>query len=625
MRKGLAFLGVMIFGFLVARSFLRAENAYAAEDASRRQTQIKVTYTEYEWWLLRWADNELICQVFIDHDGLPVPAEVYKSCGLEKYMQWLSTGPCLGIQSGDTSSCPGLYAHFITSQKKQRTITVDLPLPSVWVTLIGCTPKPLNNYCSEMPSLLLIAEEPLPNQYPTAIHGVLGGQPFACPGAVCVVPLSPTSSEGAVVDFWTDSSYGDSSEHYHAKLRILDNTNGALNLEQKGYYMDILTTQWRGDGNISGCSECWQSFPAPGASVNWLADTSQTTDLNTDDPLIYLAGRLIASGIIKANDCPSNGLLSNGWANACGIEKTRDLVSVWQNKFNEEIIQASEDTGIPAHLLKNMLTQESQFWPGAAFDINNNEYGLGRQTELGSDTLLLIDNAFYEQFCPLVLEQAVCSENGYINLSTEQQAMLRGALALSARSDCVACPAGIDVSHIGFNINLVAQMLKASCEQTGYLVSGITGKSPGDAASYEDLWRFTLTSYHAGPGCLQNALNRTIQGRLPLTWTNVSGNFDPGCSSAINFVERISDPGIYFSQPLPSLPTQISDITSTPSDGAPTLAPPTPTPTQTETPVDDSSEPTDQSSLTSNDEAQMTASPTVEMTSTPETQATPTP
>ncbi len=579
MRKGLFCLGVFIFAFLIGRQILSGGSSYAAGDGSHRQAEISVAYTEFEWWLLRWSDNELVCQVYADHEGLPEGSEVLEYCGQERFKEWMATGPCLGVSANNITACPGLYIHYIASKKKQRTVIVDLPEESVWVTMVGCSPKPMNNFCTNIPSLLLIAEEPLPNQYPLAVHGTIGGESFTCSGPICNVPLRPTSPDGAIVDFWADSSYGDSTKQYHAKIRVLDNTAGGNT--QPGYYVDILTSQWRGNESISSCSDCWQAFPAAGQAENWLTNPSQESDLQTDDPLIYLAGRLIASGAVKASECPNNGLLSNGWANACGLQKSREMVKTWQNRYDDQIIQASKTTGIPSRLLKNLLAQESQFWPGAIFDRDIQEYGVGRLTELGSDTLLLMNSSFYNQFCPLVLDKTIC-EKGYIYLADENRTMLRGALAFSVRTDCPTCPGGLDLAYVDFNIKLVAQMLEAACEQTGLIVTDVTGKSPGDAAGYEDLWRFTLTSYHAGPGCLMNALNSTIQAQQPLRWENVSSHLEPACRSAINFIERVANPGVYFDQ---IIPLEIPRESPTPEEILPTESPTSPPPSDTPAPT----------------------------------------
>jgi hypothetical protein len=91
---------------------------------------------------------------------------------------------------------------------------------------------------------------------------------------------------------------------------------------------------------------------------------------------------------------------------------------------------------------------------------------LGHITENGAEVILLWNPSFYEQFCPLVLEQGTC-EKGYVFLSAAQQAILRGALALQAKADCADCPAGIDLTNANFSVDLFAQTLLANCEQVG--------------------------------------------------------------------------------------------------------------------------------------------------------------
>jgi hypothetical protein len=84
----------------------------------------------------------------------------------------------------------------------------------------------------------------------------------------------------------------------------------------------------------------------------------------------------------------------------------------------------------------------------------------------------------------------------------------------------------------------------ANCEQAGQLVENITGGTAGSAGSYEDLWKFTLVNYNAGPGCLGNALDATsgedTAEKQELTWENVSSHLEPACQGAINYVNDIS-------------------------------------------------------------------------------------
>jgi len=109
---------------------------------------------------------------------------------------------------------------------------------------------------------------------------------------------------------------------------------------------------------------------------------------------------------------------------------------------------------------------------------------------------------------------------------------------------CETCPFQIDLERANYSIGVFAHTMLANCEQTGQLVENITGGTAGSAASYEDLWKFTLVNYNAGPGCLGNALDATAgqaaEADQALTWENVTSHLEPACQGAINYVNEIS-------------------------------------------------------------------------------------
>jgi len=80
----------------------------------------------------------------------------------------------------------------------------------------------------------------------------------------------------------------------------------------------------------------------------------------------------------------------------------------------------------------------------------------------------------------------------------------------------------------------------ANCDQTGRIVRNVVGKDPGEVASYEDLWKFTLVNYNAGPGCLGEAVQTTVNNRQPLAWENVAANLQGICSLGADYVNEIS-------------------------------------------------------------------------------------
>ncbi|MCI0610069.1 MAG: hypothetical protein L0Z71_13535, partial [Anaerolineae bacterium] len=99
---------------------------------------------------------------------------------------------------------------------------------------------------------------------------------------------------------------------------------------------------------------------------------------------------------------------------------------------------------------------------------------------------------------------------------------------------------GIDMDRANFSIGVFAHTLLANCEQAGQLVENYTGGMAGASATYEDLWKFTLVNYNAGPGCLGEAIDLTIGGDQALTWENLSLHLAPACQGAIEYVNDIS-------------------------------------------------------------------------------------
>ena len=507
------------------------------EEPPKRQTSIVISTTQYEWWLIRWADNQIVCQVFIDHDGLPTRDEVAQACDQSIYEEWNKTPPCEQADKGirEATTCTGMYIFEVGFETRDRTVVIDLPLPTAWVSLKGCTLSPPENLCKTLPSLLITGEEPLPNEHINAIQAVIGKKTYTCNAGVCEIPLKPTVRRGITVEFWAESSFGDTSEHYSALVRIVD--SGATESPVKGgWFVDVMSTQWQG-GLVESCAQIWDSFPPVGGPPFWLSNPTHEELLASDEPFHYLAGRLIDHGLVDVTGCPDGGLLPNGYGNACGLEFARPMIDLWQNQFDEPIIRVAQETGLPAQLMKNMFAQESQFWPGI-FRVSK-EFGLGQITELGADTIMVWNPNFFDQFCPLVLDESTCAR-GYLRLQEDESAILRGALALQANADCPECPDGIDLTSANLSITLFAQSLLANCRQVSRTIFNATNTSPGQVSPYEDLWRFTLANYNAGPGCLAFAIHTTWLQRKPLEWANVSSNFTEACQGALTYVDLVA-------------------------------------------------------------------------------------
>jgi len=514
--------------------FSGANAADYVTDPPSRQTKIVVPYVEFEWWLIHWSDNTPACRIIVDHEGLPYDDDVYIYCGTDRFQQWLETKACNPVLEGaDTSDCKGLYLLQIASEPKEKIVLVDLPIPEAWIVVEGCTPILPENRCEDLPNLVITAEEPLPNEHITQIQGTYNEIPFVCEGETCEVPLRPTVDEGVVVTFWADSSFGDSGMHYTAIVRV---TDGGVSVApgSGGWYVDIMSDRWL-DAQTLGCSPIWRSFPPVGGPPDWLATPEWPELLSTEAPYSYLAGRLISQGIVDADACPAGGLEVNGYANTCGLESARPEVDSWQNRFDEKIVTVAQETGIPAQLMKNLFAQESQFWPGVFNGAE--EYGFGQLTPLGADTVLLWNPTFYNQFCPFVLDLDSCNL-GYAHLEEEDQATLRGALAVRANADCETCESGIDLSYADYSIHIFAQTILANCQQVAQIITNARGVPPSEVSTYEDLWHFTLGNYHAGPGCLSNAIYATAGQEL--TWENVAPKLDLECPGAVDYVTNIA-------------------------------------------------------------------------------------
>lgn len=555
------------------------------EEDTPRTAKITIAYTGHRWWLVRYSNNWIECSFTVEHEGLPNADDIAGNCTEALYDEWSNTEPCNYALVRSANECPGFYLHQRASEPGERQIEVTLPDPSAWLTVTNCNPEPPDRRCTTLPALLITGEEPLPNETIIAIHGVIGSTPFDCPGSQCRVPIPPTSTDGTLVEFWADSSFGDSTEHYTARVRMIpwgDFMNPeAPSKDPFRWYVDVLSSQWR-DGKLATCSETWQVFPSLNGVPDWLQSPETAEELVTDTSYYYLAGSLITYGVVDASGCLDGGLQAPNIASACGVEAARPQLVEWQNRFDDEILSAASTTGVPALLLKNVFARESQIWPGIYTTYQ--EVGLGQLTDNGADTILLWNPDFFHQFCPLILANDYCSL-GWGNLGEAEQAMLRGALVGHVNAACPECPAGIDLSEAETSVNVFAEGIIANCEQVGMIVRNITGMDPGRLSSYDDLWRFTLVNYNAGPGCLSDAMEAAWATSDRLDWAGVTSWLEPACQGAIGYVEDISSTLKILPTPTPWLPND----TNLPTPDMPRVVE---TPTPTPLPMDITPSPT---------------------------------
>jgi len=94
------------------------------------------------------------------------------------------------------------------------------------------------------------------------------------------------------------------------------------------------------------CSEIWGIHQRPPYVPPILEPSASLADLNSNTPYYYLVAMLIRNKVVDAQDCPGGGLQTPYVANTCGVERARLVLAEWQNMYDAEIIQASQNTGV---------------------------------------------------------------------------------------------------------------------------------------------------------------------------------------------------------------------------------------------------------------------------------------
>ena len=292
------------------------------------------------------------------------------------------------------------------------------------------------------------------------------------------------------------------------------------------------------------------------------------SQIYTEFSFAHLSGRLIIFGAVDAKGCENGGLNPNGEATDCGIKAAQPVADEWQNRFNAAIIATSKKQNIPPRLLRNLFAWESQFWPETTYTTAY-EYGLGHMTMNGADSALRWDDALFDEVCAASFSKETCHQDIYGYQPEGLRNALQGVLAQTVNSDCSACRFNLDLSKAEKSIPYFGMILRANDAYVRYAIKVFTGKEAEDQVSTNDLWRFTLTSYNAGPGCYRSALSNVYYRGLDLTWSNLKAYLDPACKGSIPYVDFISKTSAYHPEHDPALhPTPAAEV-----QPAPTLAP----------------------------------------------------
>ncbi len=484
---------------------------------------VEKAFTRYAWWLARWADDEVVCEVVVLHSGQPTDAEIYEQCGAQVYQTWQETTSCA---TENAAGCPGYYLFLVRQETVSLPVASPLPPARIWLTTGHCLPQGFGVWCPQAPTLTLVGEEPLDGYAIVEVAGQLDETPFSCRQATCVLPL-PATAGAYHLRVWGLSSYGDSTPVQEMQIQVTP--------LEVGWQLSLVSDEQQAWPQPF-CAEYWNAFPPlPEDLPAWLTPNPTTADLQTSGPYAYLAGQLLQRGALAVETCPQGAVDENGWATDCGLRAIWPLVVSWQNQFDEVLIATETQYQVPAVLLKNLFAYESQLWPGEGLP---NHAGLGQLTPNGADLALMWNPRLYEQFCAQIYAPEVCRD-GYWRLKDDERLYLQESFYAQVNVVCPSCPYDVDLARAEASIPLFAETLRASCAQTGALVRNVTGRAAGDVFSYVDLWKLTLANYHAGSGCLGAGL-RTARARGALSWEGVAAAFPDGCRSAVTYVEALT-------------------------------------------------------------------------------------
>lgn len=506
---GLIFILPVILCFV----FL-AKNVKPGEAMATFRRQVTQEYGMVNLWVLKaWKDQTVQCELYFEHDQMPSADEFIAVCGDKKYEEWKNTVPCQAyLETLKSDSCTGSYLVYVGKANRSYEKTTILPPAEARFTLTACQ---AGATCTQPPRFRITGMEPLPGYTIKEIHTRISMRHNICKNVdKCEMELPQSTRNGALLEYWAVSSYGDESEHKTVRYRNVYDSQGTGT-----YYLDVLDPEI----NTNFASQQWKVFPSlEPTDLYFYTGVDAVDRLTTNNHLFYLSGQLINTGRVKNMSCSTSLLLSNGNATACGEEQAYNKVLDWQNQYDELIYDASKKYGLPARVIKGIIAQESQFWPNPRL---NFEYGLGCLTEKGVDTLLMVDqNSFLSMCVPLYSEEGCAS--GYAQMTTMQRAYMRGLLLQQVGTDR--------------EIDLIARVVRAKSIEVGQIIQDASGHPPGEVSSYEDLWDFTIASYHAGGGCIKDGVKLLVDNKREINFKNYCSSVQT-CPTACEFTNRVKN------------------------------------------------------------------------------------
>jgi len=412
--------------------------------------------------------------------------------------------------------CMPLYYQNYSEVKSNAIIvqqTAIINNTSISVVPFNC---PIWGTCMEMPILHFSVTGLDVENADYALRIAIDGQKYYFDSLDIKFQLPPTYSNGSYLEYWFENEDGKvfAKNHFYFRLTVLSQETGLNRIELLGY-------QWQ--DSIPTYALEWNTFPPLETSESgWEIQYESATDIATSNDLALLAGKLIWNGTVNASACSNGGLETNGAATPCGMEAAYAEVVEWQNAHDEEIFLAAQSARIPPKLIKGIIALESQFWPNWEID---DEYGQAMITEDGVDMLLKWNRPYFTQKCTDLYNETICTR-GYFKLYDDQIQHLIGY----ALQDI-----GTDQEYI-----LIAEILNAASMQAAQVVYNYTRKSTNAVTDFETLWRITLGIYHAGCGCMGNAIEDAWkESRTTLQWESITKHLKGDCAGAKDYFDRV--------------------------------------------------------------------------------------